>query len=141
MNPDTNSQNVPSGSSTTFSLKKPFFFQQATRSLQHEMSLHNQLRLRAPRQLRRIIPRRRFNGGSGEQLTPTTTTTTTALLPPLPCTGFQPRASPPLPPQPRSQLLCNATAATMGHCRFVFSAFCCIVQLCCKRKKKTAERF
>lgn len=36
MNPDTNSQNVPSGSSTTFSLKKILFFKQATRSLQHE---------------------------------------------------------------------------------------------------------
>lgn len=58
-------------------LEKPFLLKQATWSLQHEISLHNQLRLQAPRQMRRIIPCRRFN-----------------------VMGDQRAANPPSPPQP-----------------------------------------
>lgn len=103
-------------------------------------NLHNQLRLQAPHQMWRIILRRRFN----ERAPPHTHTHSMkererhhhSPPPPLPCAGLKPRF-PPLP-STQSQLLCYATAATMGHCRFMRSAFCPIVQLC---KRSTAAKF
>lgn len=135
MNPDTNSQNVPSGSSTTFSLKNIFFcffFKQATRSLQHEEPTQPATPAGA------ASDAAHHPSGEGEQLPPPP--------PPQPssphCRALA--SSPDLPPRshPSHGLSYSATPLqrqwdTVGLCSLHFVALCnCVV-----REKKTAARF